>query len=325
MFYGGNRMVLFYLVATFFALIVLYQSGKLIVAEALSISSITKVSKIIIGSSIISLATSLPEFIEITNQTIDINNKIPIQFVLNSLILHLGLSLSLVAFLIPGKVDDIIVTRKTIMLVFTLITLTYFTFNYEMVWYEGAFQFVLVFVYVYLNRKEIRIQKVKSKLERKKMMSHIGLLLMGALGLYLGARLFIMSMMYLTHHLWIIIIGCMLPELMVVINALMKKERHLAFGNIIGSSILNLTMILGYAGIIAQGSLVVELKHLWLFEKKVPKSLWIDLPFVFLFVFLFMIPIILTKKIKKWQGLVGLIIFIIYISYLLINIMLKFP
>ena len=114
--------------------------------------------------------------------------------------------------------------------------------------------------------------------------------------------------------LTIIAIGTSLPELITVISAIKDDSPYLAIGNIVGSNILNLTLILGAARISAWKNAMPLTKE----------TAYISLPLVILFSLILTLPILIKKRTYKWQGITFLCIYALYIAYLIFNLVYKF-
>ena len=114
--------------------------------------------------------------------------------------------------------------------------------------------------------------------------------------------------------LTIIAIGTSLPELITVFKALKAKSPYLAIGNIIGSNILNLTLILGATRLSA-----------WGYELQIsPETAFISLPVLCVLSIFMIVPIIIKRQTYRWQGLTMLAIYIAYIAVLVLNVVFKF-
>jgi len=315
--------------------IVLIKAANYFVDSAIKIAEISNIPKLIIGATIVSLATTLPELFVSTNATIAGKNDMAIGNALGSVIFNTGVILSLAAIFMAGKVDRKNVFEKAILLLISLVAFTYFASDYVVIWYEGAFLFLLVLVYVYLNLRAVKKQnesmimnEVKDD-NRKLLLVHAMILIFGAVGIFIGSRILVNNATDIAETLGlseqvigltILAIGTSLPELTTTLTAIVKKQQSLSVGNVLGANILNMTMIMGLCSLISRNGLKIDFETLWPFQRDIPQTLAIDLPIGFLIILLFVIPIIITGQLKKWQGIVGIIIYLTYLSYLLINI-----
>ena len=104
--------------------------------------------------------------------------------------------------------------------------------------------------------------------------------------------------------LTIIALGTSLPELVTSITATRKGEYDLAIGNVVGSNIFNLGIVIGLPVSLFGGISNISFNY-------------IDLIVMFLSVFLLFIFSLSNKKISKKEGIIFLILFVIYYSYVI--------
>ena len=104
----------------------------------------------------------------------------------------------------------------------------------------------------------------------------------------------------------IVAIGTSLPELITTINAIIKKNSSLSAGNIVGANIIDICLILPICAIIGAanglGGLLVT-----------KQSLYLDFPFCLGIIAVATIPPLFTKKFDRWQGIVCLIAYVVYL------------
>ncbi len=106
--------------------------------------------------------------------------------------------------------------------------------------------------------------------------------------------------------LTIVAIGTSAPELMTTIVSTVRGDREIAIGNLIGSSVFNLTLILGVPVLVANGSGPID-AHL----------LHIDLP-IMVAVSLLCVPLFLTgKRLSRWEGAALVLGYIVYLTYVI--------
>ena len=104
----------------------------------------------------------------------------------------------------------------------------------------------------------------------------------------------------------IVAIGTSLPELITTINAIIKKNSSLSAGNIVGANIIDTCLILPICAIIGAANGVGGL----LVTKQ---SLYLDFPFCLGIVAIATIPPLFTKKFDRWQGIVCLVAYVVYL------------
>ena len=105
--------------------------------------------------------------------------------------------------------------------------------------------------------------------------------------------------------LTIVAMGTSAPEATVSLTAAFENNAGITIGNVVGSNILNILLILGITGVMT--------------SIKVQKStLWVEIPFMIL-ITVALIPLGMSaKKVDRWEGILLLILFLIYLSYLFI-------
>ena len=105
--------------------------------------------------------------------------------------------------------------------------------------------------------------------------------------------------------LTLIAVGTSLPELVTTITAIVKKQSSLSLGNVIGANILDLTLIMPLCSIISGQALPIA-----------KQAAFIDLPFGLLVCALALIPMLISGKFKRWQGIA---LMVVYIAYLVVT------
>ncbi|MBQ7712783.1 MAG: sodium:calcium antiporter, partial [Clostridia bacterium] len=101
----------------------------------------------------------------------------------------------------------------------------------------------------------------------------------------------------------LVAIGTSLPELVTTITAIIKKKSSISVGNIIGANILDLTMILPVCAMVSGGALVFP-----------RQALLFDLPFCLGLSLIAVVPMLVTKKFHRWQGVALLLVYGAYLT-----------
>lgn len=136
-----------------------------------------------------------------------------------------------------------------------------------------------------------------------------GLLAVGIVGLVLGAKYMIDSVVALSEILGIgagaiaivaVAIGTSLPELLVSIKAAYQKKSELALGNIFGSNAFNILVVVGLPSLL--GKLTLD-----------EKTLTIGVPTMLLATFLFVVSGI-SRKIHVWEGALYLLVYVLFVG-----------
>ena len=154
-------------------------------------------------------------------------------------------------------------------------------------------------------------------INKKNIFKNIFFFFIGAAGVILGSDFLIDGGSTIATSLHIperiiaitlVAVGTSLPELVTTIVAIRKKEGGLMAGNIIGSNILDITLILPICSFVAHDSFAVS-----------QQSIMIDMPFCLGFSLLAVIPMIWKQRTYKWQGI---LLLLGYAAYLTISVIL---
>lgn len=240
--------------------LVVYGSD-LLVDGASSVAKKLGVSDFVIGIIIVGFGTSLPELVVSVTGALEGSSAVALGNVFGSNIFNVQLILGLTAILCPigitsqnKKID--IPILLCISIFFCLIILKGSINRVD------AVIFLLVFIaYSVFNFKLSKSQPQNESSDEKVYGTFLSILMIvgGLAGLIFGGKLFVNNAVNIAHALGasekfiavtILAIGTSLPELMTCIVAASKKKGQLALGNIIGSNIFNILLILGIAGLI---------------------------------------------------------------------------
>ncbi len=310
-------------------LIFLIKAADIFVDSAVKIAKISGVPKMIIGATIVSLATTLPELFTSLSALFSGSSEaadIAVGNALGSVIFNTSVILSIAAIFMSGRADKRRIVGKAIILGLALSTLWLFSFDGVVKWYEGMIQLAFVGAFTFVNISSTKKHKRNNTKSKDEEIDNKGYVLMinfiilavSALFIYIGSQLLVDNSIKIAEmtkvpgrviSITIMAIGTSLPELTTTITAIIKKEQSLSVGNVLGANILNVTLVLGSCGIFASKGMNVK-----------DVTLFIDLPFIFGIIALFVVPLIFCGKLKKWQGIVGILAYLLYTSYLITTI-----
>jgi len=320
-------------------LVIIIKGGDFFVDAAVWIAKVTGVPNILIGATIVSLATTLPELFVSTIATINGSPEMAIGNAVGSTICNIGLILAISVIFMSGNIDKKSFRSKGLLMVGSTLLLFFFSRDKVLSAYEGVVLLVLLVFYIVLNIYEAKISRntfqevattvqAKEKLDSKVIIINISKFVIGSIFIIVGAKLLVNNGQILARFLNIpeqiisltlIALGTSLPELVTAINAIIKKEHGISIGNIIGANILNITMILGTCSIISPNGLVIKTRNIYVFGnvfKNIPQTLYIDIPVTLVLMSLIVVPGAVFGKIKKANGVLLLGIYIAYISFL---------
>ncbi|MCR5519790.1 MAG: calcium/sodium antiporter [Bacteroidales bacterium] len=235
-----------------------------LVDGASSVARRTGISEFVIGLIIVGFGTSLPELVVSVTGALSKNSDIAVGNVLGSNIFNTSLILAVSAMIAPvaitrsNKFRDIPITILVTFLVAAL------GWQGGLSRVEGIIMVALFAAYIIYSFKTDQ-EDVPAEEEAKifNTFTSVVLILGGLACLVLGGRLFVNSAENIAHMIGVsdkfiaitvLAVGTSLPEFVTSIVALAKKRSQLALGNILGSNVFNLLLILGISAIISPTS-----------------------------------------------------------------------
>ena len=266
----ASLLPLFLLIVGFVALIL---GANWLVNGATSIGVKAKLSPLIIGLTIVAFGTSLPEMIVNIFACIKGSPELAIGNIIGSNTMNILLILGVSSMIFPIDVNKISIKRDipagfVATLAVTLMANDYFqdtsgTIN----WVEGLVLLLMGLGYLYLTFKKndeelsgtIESLEPEEKQEELPWGKTIFELIIGIIGLYIGGELVSDNAQVLalnwgmsesTVGLTVVATATSLPELVTSVVAALKKNSSIAIGNVLGSNILNIFMVLGVSSLI---------------------------------------------------------------------------
>lgn len=256
--------------------------GEYLVRSSVALSFKLNISKIVIGMTVVSFATSAPELLVSLQAALKGSPAIAINNVVGSNIANIGLVLGVTAIVGAIAIDKSFY-RLTwpVMMVFSF-ALYYFLWNdSQLTPIEGAVLFVgLLLFIVYLIKGQKSTEEVEEVDDALSVVSNVKIiiwLLIGALALYFGSEWLVKGATEIAQKLGVseavigvtmIAIGTSVPELAASVIAAAKQEKAISLGNLIGSNIFNIGSVLGLTSIIKtipiEESLILSRDIFWM-------------------------------------------------------------
>ena len=300
---------LFFLIA---GLLMLVVGSNYLLKSSVNLSLKYKISKVVIGLTVVSIATSAPELLISISSVLKNSSDIAISNVIGSNIANFGLVLGLAFFFSKIKINKKLIYQDWNFLMISSVIFSLFAITkVEISRIEGLVLFTLLIsslVYIFRNSKGEEVSLNEINRSNTKL---IALILISSLMLYFGSEFFVDSSIYFADYfgvseriigLTIVAIGTSLPEVVTTLVAVFKKELDISIGNIIGSNIFNILAVIGIT------SIVKPLK----ISNKLNLQFDLSIMFVFmLFLFLFY-SLSKTKILGRIHGVILLGSFIIY-------------
>ena len=243
--------------------LLLILGGNWLLKSAVSISLKLHIPKIVIGMTVVSFATSAPELIVSIKSAIDGFPDLAIGNVIGSNIANLGLVLGITLLVAKIDVKKSFYTTDWPVMIMASFLFFFFLYNDHIIsTTEGIILFsLLAFFLVYLLRfqKQAVVDEMPEDDEVLKNYKTALFLVIGGFGLWAGSELLINGATSLAKDfgvseriigITVVSVGTSIPELAASIIAVVKKEKAISLGNLIGSNVFNILAVIGITSII---------------------------------------------------------------------------
>ncbi len=245
-------------------LILLILGGNWLLKSAVGFSLRLQIPKIVIGMTVVSFATSAPELIVSIKSALDGHADIAFGNVIGSNIANLGMVLAITILISTISVEkSFYKTDWPVMMFSSLLLYGFIAFDGVLQSYEGIIllSFLIIFL-VYLLRfqkKPAVVDEMPEDDEELPLYKDVIYLVIGGVALWGGSELLIDGAVGMAENfniskrvigITIISIGTSIPELAASIIAVLKKEKAISLGNLIGSNVFNILAVLGITSII---------------------------------------------------------------------------
>jgi K+-dependent Na+/Ca+ exchanger related-protein len=299
--------------------------GDMLTRYSVELSHKLSIPKIIIGMTIVSFATSAPELIVSLNATMMGYSDFALGNVLGSNIANLGLVLGIVVIIYPITIKRrFYYTDFPLLIMSTAVFYLFIASNSEISRTEGIIMLVLIllilFYLFYYQKPDTSSLDNDLSLERQKVSTSFFLLVISAAILWLGAETLIKSSISVANKfnvseriisITMVAIGTSIPELAASVAASLKKHNDLAIGNLIGSNIFNLLVVIGITSIVNPITGID-------FDIISKDMIWVV---VFSFILL---PLVYFHKRNKLNRMKGIILLAMYVAFIIPLVLSKY-
>ena len=257
----------------FLGFLLLVVGGEFIVRSSVALSLKFNISKFVIGMTVVSFATSLPELIVSVNAALNNSPSIAINNVIGSNIANIGLVLGLISILGKITVDNYFYKRDwPWMFFFSLLMWFFISQDSVLQKYEGLILFlILIFFTLTIIKKSNYLDNKGSIDDELLKTSNFKIfiwLIISSITLYFGSEFLVDGAVNLAKQIsiseavisvTIVAIGTSVPELAASLVAIAKKEEGISVGNLIGSNIYNIGSVLGITAMIKEIPIAEEI------------------------------------------------------------------
>jgi len=307
------------------SLFTLGKGADLLVDEAVDLATTLNIPKAIIGATIVSLGTTLPELSVSTLAAINGNPDLALGNAVGSVIVNTSLIIGISAMLKPIKLDlESIKVQGWLKIIsaIMLIVLSLPLLNKDGIGrvsqYTGFFFIMVLGVYLYWSLKQNNDNSKDNDLiaKEKVKLSSIIKLVIGMAVVIVSSRILIPAVEISAFRIGIpqsiiaatlVAFGTSLPELTTSVKAVLKGHGDLAVGNVIGADILNILFVIGVSAAVTNGGLIVP-------------DVFYKLHFPIMSIVLLLFRYVTLNKGSTISRREGLLLFVFYILYLGLNV-----
>lgn len=306
-------------------LTLIVKGGDWFLDGAVWIAEATGVPRFIIGATIVSLATTLPELTVSVTGVLQGEVDLAVGNAVGSVTANLGLILGISVVCMPSAVNRKQFNLKAVLMVCGALLLFLLCRGGTLMVLPGLLLFLVFAVYLANNVLDARSGMTESREGRprrrttshRQMFMKLGLFAAGITAIVAGSRLLIDYGSELALLLGVpssiigvtmVAVGTSLPELVTTLTAIAKKEASMSVGNIIGANVIDLTMILPVCSAVSAASedtLVIG-----------SQTTLLDMPVCLGMCCLAVVPPLLRGKFYRWQGALMLAAYGVYITAL---------
>lgn len=310
----------------------LVKFADIFVDSTSNLAKIFKIPAIVVGLTIVAFGTSAPEASVSITAAINGSNGISVGNIIGSNIFNLFFILAVSALIAPVAIKRYLVKRDLAMMLGASLLMVLFAFMFNasgqsaLVWYEGLILLVIFVVYlIFMIRRELKQMKVKTHIvseefakeefgKPKNIWITLILIVVSLLGIIVGGTFVNVGAKGIVVNigasetlagLTVCAIGTSLPELVTSIVAMRKHENDIAVGNVVGSSIFNVMLVLGVCSLISSQTL--DLFAI------------IDIIIMAVLFIIFMIYSIFKSKLNKKMAIAMIVIYILYFTFIIVR------
>ena len=316
--------MVFVIILFLIGLLLITKGADIFIDYTVLIGKKTGISELILGATIVSFATTLPELTVSTLAAIDNHTTMSLGNAVGSIICNTGLILGLVAFISPFKVDKGMFSSKSIILLTSVLFLIVLGRDGNIARGDSLILLLLLAVYMFTNVRSVsknskNISSVKDEEKfcsnRSSKYENLRTALFFALGLIMmviGSKLLVDNGVKLASFigipqgvisLTIIALGTSLPELVSSLTAIRKKHHGISVGNILGANILNIVSVIGISSLINDLPILAQ-------------NIRVDFIFMIVLLLTLILPTMKKSKLYRVQGFFMLGTYITYIATL---------
>ena len=301
-------------------LILTIKGGDWFVESASWFAEATGIPKFVVGATIVSFATTLPEMLVSVRAAMNGSAQLAIGNAIGSVTANTTLIMGVSLVAMAGVIKRQDFSIKGGLLLAAIVGLTILSLSGALPVWSAFILWTIFIVFMASNviegKKSAESDSIDAY-EKKEIPSKILFFVLGTACIIFGAEFLVSSGKTIATEIGIsetiigftvIALGTSLPELVTTLTAIRKKENSLSVGNIIGANIIDTTLILPLCSVINGKALPVE-----------RINLIFDFPVCIAACTVAVVPTIIQGRFKKWQGFALLAIYAIHMVMLVLN------
>lgn len=298
-------------------LVLIIKGGDWFVDSAVFIANLTGIPKFIIGATIVSVATTLPELTVSVTGVIDGELDLAVGNAVGSVTANIGLIMGISLVCIPAVIKRSQFWLKGMLMSAAALLLWILCKDGTLHMLPSFALFALLAVYVWDNIRDAKNDVGSDEREivdKKDLPKQLVMFIIGIAAIVCGSKLLIEYGSELALLLGVpsaiigvtmVAIGTSLPELITTLTAIRKRESSMSIGNIIGANIIDLALILPVCSVVSDGKLTIA-----------EQSYALDMPMCFAMTLIAVLPPLIKGKLYRWQGILILALYAVYVVIL---------
>ena len=306
--------------------VLLIKGGDWFVDGATAIAHRFHLPEILIGATVVSIGTTLPEVMVSAQAALQNNGGISYGNAIGSIICNTSLIAALTIAIRPSVVKKQSLYLPTGAFFLSAIAYSFIAYTQgEFKRWHGLLLLVTFVIYMVVSVLQMKkgnneeVEEVDESKEETPLWKEVLLLVIGAAVIAVGAKLLVDNGTLIDQALVVpdsvigltmVALGTSLPELVTAVTALMKGHSALSLGNIIGANLFNIILVSGAAISISPFALPSEKTIMGM-----NSSLVIDIPLMLTVMGIMTIPPLLKGKLYRWQGILLLVIYSCFLVY----------
>ena len=317
---GGGSLLLVATIIFVVGIFLTIKGGDWFVDSASWFAEATGIPKFVVGATVVSFATTLPELLVSVRAAMNGSAQLAIGNAVGSVTANTSLIMGVSLVAMSGIISRKSFSLKGGLLLGAVVGLLLLSLGNQLPTWSAYVLWAIFLAFMISNliegKKSAGADKAESY-DKKDIPSKVLFFVIGTASIIFGAEFLVSSGKTIATAMGIsetiigftvIALGTSLPELVTTLTAIRKKESSLSVGNIIGANIIDTTLILPLCAVINGEALPVD-----------QVNIVFDFPVCITACAIAIVPTIIQGRFKKWQGFALLTVYALYMLFLVLN------